>query len=222
MRSSRLALAALVVANLVPLAGVVALGWGVYDVMLLYWLENGVVGVFTLARMATAGRAPLATLVVGPFFALHYGLFWLVHGVFVVSLFGPEGPFTGSGPAGPTGGPGLGLSLPIAGEVPLVPGVGWALAALVLSHGVSFVQHWLLGGERVGVDPGAIMPRPYGRVVVLHLTLIAGGFLVLALGAPVLALVLMVALKIGVDAAAHLRSHAAARAGPGAPHAVVR
>ena len=121
------------------------------------------------------------------------------------------GPFGGPGAGAPTAGPTLPFPLPIAGEIPLVAGAGWALAALVLSHGVSFVQNWLLGGERDGVDPGALMQRPYGRVVVLHLTLIAGGFIVLALGAPALALVLMVALKIGVDAAAHLRSHAAAR-----------
>lgn len=215
MRSSRLALTALVVANVVPLIGVVALGWKVYDVMLIYWLENGVVGAFTLLRMVTAGRNAASTLFMGPFFTVHYGMFWLVHGVFVVTLFGPAGPFGGPSSAGTAAAPTLPFALPIAGEIPLVPGAVWALAALGLSHGVSFVQNWLLGGERDGVDPGALMPRPYGRVVVLHLTLIAGGFFVIALGAPVLALVLMVVLKIGVDAAAHLRSHAAARgAGP--------
>jgi hypothetical protein len=206
-----LALAALVAANVLPLVGVVALGWGVYDVMLIYWLENGVVGAFTLLRMATAGRNPASVLFMGPFFTVHYGMFWLVHGVFVVTLFGPAGPFGGA-PDGPAAaGPALPFALPIAGEIPLVAGAGWAVAALVLSHGVSFVQNWLLGGERDGVDPGALMQRPYGRVVVLHLTLIAGGFFVMALGAPLLALALMVALKIGVDVAAHLRSHAAAR-----------
>ena len=211
MRSSRLALAALVAANLVPLLGVAALGWGVYDVMLIYWLENGVVGVYTLARMATAGRAPLATVVMGPFFVVHYGLFWLVHGVFVVTLFGPTGPFVGSVPTAASNGPSPAFALPIIGEVPWAAGAGWALAGLLLSHGVSFVQNWLLGGERDGVDPREIMARPYGRVMVLHLTLLGGGFVVSALGAPLLALVLMVALKIGVDAAAHLRSHDAAR-----------
>jgi hypothetical protein len=143
----------------------------------------------------------------GPFFTVHYGMFWLVHGVFVVTLFGPTGPFAGPGAVA---GPSLPIALPITGEVPLVPGAGWAIAALLLSHGVSFVQTWLRGGERDGVGPATLMRRPYGRVLVLHLTLLLGGFLVVALGAPLLALVLMVAIKIGVDAAAHLRSHAAA------------
>jgi hypothetical protein len=216
VRSSRLALVALVVANLVPLGGVLALGWGVYDVMLIYWLENGVVGLYTLARMATAGRHPLATALIGPFFVVHYGMFWLVHGVFVVTLFGPTGPFGTAAPSAAPVGPSLPFALPIVGEVPWVAGAGWALAGLLVSHGVSFVQNWLLGGERDGVEPREIMPRPYGRVVVLHLTLIGGGFVVMALGAPVLALVLMVALKIGVDAAAHLRSHDVAQPAPSA------
>jgi hypothetical protein len=51
------------------------------------------------------------------------------------------------------------------------------------------------------------MGQPYARVVVLHLTIIGGGFLVMALGAPVLGLLLLVVLKIGVDLAAHLREH---------------
>ena len=58
VKASPLALAALVAVNLVPLVGVAFLGWRLYDVMLLYWLENGVIGAFTLARMVTAGSAP--------------------------------------------------------------------------------------------------------------------------------------------------------------------
>ena len=225
MKASPLALAALVAVNLIPLAGVAFLGWRLYDVMLLYWLENGVIGAFTLARMLTAGTARAATLVFGPFFVVHYGMFWMVHGIFVVTLFGGRGPFAfgdgfGPVPVGPgSGDPGFGSSLPLPfmGSVPLVDGFAIALAGLVLSHGVSFVQNWLLGGERQGSTPASIMPRPYGRVVVLHLTLLFGGFAVQLSGAPLAALMLMVALKIGLDVAAHLREHrdalaAAARA----------
>lgn len=217
VKASPLALAALVAVNLVPLVGVAFLGWRLYDVMLLYWLENGVIGAFALARMVTAGSAPAATLFFGPFFVVHYGMFWIVHGIFVVSLFGGQGPFATGGGAAPLGAaagdPSFGpsLALPFVGRIPLVEGFGVALAALVLSHGVSFVQNWLLGGERRGASPATVMPRPYGRVVVLHLTLLVGGFAVQLLGAPLVALVLMVALKIGLDAAAHLREHRAAR-----------
>lgn len=207
MHSSLAAVLALVAANLVPVAGVLFFDWAVYDVMLVYWLENGVIGLFTLLRMATAGREALATVALGPFFVVHYGLFWVVHGAFVVSLFAPETAFGGSA---------LPVSLPIVGEVPWVPAAGWAVLGLVASHGVSFVQNWWLGGERRGATPRALMSGAYGRVVVLHLALIGGGFAVEMLGTPMIALLALVVLKIGLDVSAHLREHAGAARRAGA------
>jgi hypothetical protein len=50
-----------------------------------------------------------------------------------------------------------------------------------------------------------LMSQPYGRIVVLHLTIMGGGFLMMALGSPTVGLVLLVVLKIGLDLSAHLR-----------------
>jgi len=221
VNASRVALTALVAANLVPLIGVAFFGWRLYDVMLIYWLENGVIGAFTALRMATATEQRASALAFVPFFTLHYGLFWLVHGVFVVALFGPEGPFgavtgaeSGAAPAGTwlaaPGGPSI--ALPIVGAVPVAAGAAVAAVGLVVSHGVSFVRNWLAAGERDGRSPSSLMRQPYGRVVVLHVTLLVAGFAVTALGAPIAALVFMVVLKIVLDAAAHLSEHRRARA----------
>ena len=51
MRSSALAL---VIANLAPLYGVLALGWKVAPIMVFYWAENLVVGFFNVLKMARA------------------------------------------------------------------------------------------------------------------------------------------------------------------------
>jgi hypothetical protein len=40
---------------------------------------------------------------------------------------------------------------------------------------------------------------PYGRVVVLHMTIIFGGFVVLSLGQPVAAVALLALLKTGLE-----------------------
>jgi hypothetical protein len=48
------AVASLVLANLVPLAGVVWFGWSVRTVLIVYWLENGVVGAFNVLKMLHA------------------------------------------------------------------------------------------------------------------------------------------------------------------------
>ncbi|NIA27398.1 MAG: hypothetical protein GWP02_05020 [Desulfobulbaceae bacterium] len=48
----------LILANLVPLAGVLFLGWRVFDVIILYWAENVVIGVINVLRMITCRPEP--------------------------------------------------------------------------------------------------------------------------------------------------------------------
>ena len=83
---------ALIVANLVPLYGVFRLHWPVFPILLLFWMENVVVGVFNVFKMLVASPAEPATWltksVMIPFFCVHYGMFTLVHGIFVFVLFG--------------------------------------------------------------------------------------------------------------------------------------
>ncbi|WP_156917439.1 DUF6498-containing protein [Salinarimonas rosea] len=193
--------AALVLANLVPLAGVLAGGWRVFDVLLLFWAENVVIGILNLARMAmVALRGERGGLAMAGFFAVHYGIFTVVHGVFVVTLFGPPG------------------ASPIAGfALLLAPGLALPLAALAASHGLSFVVNFVVGGEMDRTTLGALMAAPYGRVVVLHVTIIFGGFAVEASGAPIVALALLVGLKILVDLAAHVAEHRGPRAAAARP-----
>jgi hypothetical protein len=52
------------------------------------------------------------------------------------------------------------------------------------------------------------MMAPYRRIIVMHLTIIFGGWLVLLLETPAPALALLVALKTVVDLRAHRREHA--------------
>ena len=52
--SSYGALVALIVANLIPLFGVLFLGWSVWNILVIYWLENGIAGVINVLKMSTA------------------------------------------------------------------------------------------------------------------------------------------------------------------------
>ena len=83
----------------------------------------------------------------------------------------------------------------------------WAFSALFISHGVSFLLNFLLGGERDRLTVSQLMAAPYGRIVILHVTIIAGAFATMALGQPIFLLIILVALKIGVDVSMHLREH---------------
>jgi hypothetical protein len=189
--------AALILANTAPLIGVLAHHWTVFAVVLLYWSENVVVGVFNVLRMlcarpneaiAWAGKAFII-----PFFCFHYGMFTFVHGIFVVGIFG------GAFGKGPISSSPLGLLTAVRQA-----GLGWAIAALVASHGFSFFHNYLAGGEYRRVGLPQLMFQPYGRVVVLHIGIIGGAFLVIALHSAVPALVLLIALKTTLDLVAHL------------------
>jgi hypothetical protein len=184
--------AALVAANLVPLAAVALGWWSTYEVMLLFWAENVVIGLVQVLRFGTLAvlRGMVAALGVAVFFTLHYGLFTLVHGMFVLSLFAPEDGWDAA-----------------AGLLFSLDGLLFGLLALGASHLVSFVVNFLHGGEYRQAAPEALMMEPYGRIVVLHLAILFGGFATTLLGAPAAVLVVLVLLKIGFDLRAHLAAH---------------
>lgn len=198
----------LIAANLVPLYGVLALGWAVFPVVVLFWLENVAIGALNVLRMLVAdpgSRAAWAQkLFLIPFFCVHYGLFTAVHGLFVFTLFGGEpyralidGLWTGD------------AARAVIAESALWP----ALAALAASHLFSFLFNYLGDGEYRHANPAMLMFGPYGRVVVLHVTIILGGILAQALQSPLWALLLLIAFKIALDLRAHLREHRTGSAG---------
>jgi hypothetical protein len=78
---------------------------------------------------------------------------------------------------------------------------------LAISHGVSFWLNYLGRGEYLRTSGPAQAMAPYGRVVILHLTIILGAIVSLTLGSPFGSVVVLVVLKTVVDLALHLRSH---------------
>jgi len=184
------------VANALPIAGVLFLGWGVFPLVLLYWLENVVVGGFNMAKLLLAQpREPVywaGKVLLIPFFVVHFGMFTYIHGVLVVALLGPKGAGT--------------QPFDVLGTVP--PAIranhlGWAVVSLLVSHGLSFYWNYLKNGEYQRASLNAVMMQPYGRVVVLHLTVLLGGWIVMTLGSPLPALLLLVVLKTAADLRAH-------------------
>ena len=187
-------------ANLVPLGGALLWGWSVYDIVLLFWAENLVIGVMQVLRMGTVAvlRKLPAMLFLAGFFCFHYGLFTFVHGIFVVTMLAPREQEADG----------------LAGAMALLTsadGLLWGMLGLTASHLFSYVVNFLRGGEWRTPDPMQLMVQPYGRVVVLHLTILGGAFLATALGETAVVLALLVGLKVIVDLRAHWREH-----GPGA------
>jgi len=206
--------ASLVIGNLLPLWAVWQGHMSVGDVFIVYWLENVAVWAITIVKVRTArgpGRPGGSTMKLngrpvdassGPalsfFFALHYGIFTAVHGVFAFVMASVAG-----GDLHPA---------------------SWLLAglALALSHLGSLWINWYDGGERLRVSSASAMWAPYPRMLVLHVSILVGFAIAMrSVGsadtpsgleqlAPVL---ILLGLKTVVDLALHLweRSRAGSR-----------
>ncbi len=172
---------ALIAANLVPLFGVFFFGWDLFALLVLFWAENVVVGIYAFCRVALVREKIAIRILTMILFAFHFGLFTAVHGMFVYALFGK-------------------------GYVPITA-ILLGFFSLVLSHGVSFFTNYVGKKEYIKTTTEKEMHRPYRRVVVMHLTIIFGGMLSGLFHEPLFALLILVFLKIVIDVSTHIREH---------------
>jgi hypothetical protein len=185
----------LVLANLVPILGVFFLGWNLFSIMFFYWLESAVIGVYNIPKMFMAqiseesdpDAARTSAIFTSTkifsvvFFIVHFGIFMIGHGVFIFALFGP-------------------IEL-------TVTSVLLGIVSLFISHGVSFKTNFIDGKEYEKVNLSQQMFAPYQRIILMHVSIFVVAFVVSIVGAPNIALVVMVLLKMALDLVAHAREH---------------
>jgi hypothetical protein len=170
-----------------PLIGVLWGGWAVRDVLVLYWVENLIIGFWQWIKMATVrspgrGRGGVAARIFRlGFFTVHYGIFCAVHGAFIMNITAPAG----------NAAPEFALDLPRE--------AWFAVASMFVSHGVGTWQTYFANGRYRTADPEKLMMEPYKHIVVIHVAIIAGGFAAVALDESILVLVLIVLGKLLID-----------------------
>ncbi|MEM7768083.1 MAG: DUF6498-containing protein, partial [Pseudomonadota bacterium] len=175
---------------LLPIYAVFAFGWGAAPLVLLYWLENLIIGAVTLLRMLVRGASGGAVgaagaLFTGAFFTVHFGLFCFVHGTFLTYFAAMS---EGREPEGfPTP-----MSL-IGDALAIAPGVMPIAAALLAWHVLSAVQDMRAGETD---DVHTIMSSPYGRIIVLHFGLFIGFGAMAVLGDPLLGVLGLILLDV--------------------------
>lgn len=187
--------AAMVAGALVVAGGVLFLDWPAFTVLALFWLENVVIGVANWLRLLLIGlhlpqRQVLNTIGMLAFFPVHYGIFCVGHAEILVSIFGGD-DVPKSADTGPAGLLAQALAEPL----------GWiALAAIVVTVALDSLRWWR--GKRddiVADDLAHAMFAPYPRIFILHVTIVVGGFLLVARAAPAALVLLLVALKLAFD-----------------------
>jgi hypothetical protein len=69
---------ALIAANIAPLFGVLFFGWDAAAIVLLYWIENLIVGAYNILRMilvkVKSQSEQFKKLFIIPFFCVHFGV----------------------------------------------------------------------------------------------------------------------------------------------------
>ena len=196
--TGRFSIAVLITANLLPLVGVLLWDWDVFFVLLLFWCENVIIGVFGIARLIVAGDSENAVegLFLPAFFLVHYGGFMFGHFMLLFAMYSSHAAGAGQS------------AEPVDYYSMVVENLNWmAVVALFISHGWSFIENYMGRREHENLRPGAAMALPYRRMMITHVALLAGGFFLIERGQPLAGLVLLVILKIVLDVTFHRREH---------------
>lgn len=247
-RSPKITGLALVFGNLLPLVGVMFFDWSVMEILWIYWAESAIIGVLNVASMilsathdANGTFEPLGLMAAVPlsaFFCVHFGGFMFGHAVFFGVL--PEiaessGLFQSDalsvnileGPAALLTLFGCPLDRACTAADVFASPVSGGVAALLMSHGVSFYVHFLRGREYYHSEMMQLFIAPYKRIIVMQITIILGAFALVALATlfPDYAIQslagIWVVIKIIVDLQAHWRAHRTQLAAEPAPNAAL-
>jgi hypothetical protein len=212
---ARVTVPALVLANLIPILGVVIFDWDVAAVVLLYWAESLVVGFYYVVKilmlpMAAPAEHFVKALLI-PFFCFHFGGFCAVHGFFLMIIFKigppPQQLMNGADWPGPLVFLGLLINVIVHLLAAAPKGLLLGVIGLGISHGISFVGNHLVGEERKSLTMVDLMLQPYVRIMVMHGAIILGGVCIMLLRSPIPLLIILVLVKIVIDVQLHLRSH---------------
>ena len=175
----------LIISNLITIYFTIREGWTLYIVLLIFWFQSVIIGIFTFIRILTIKkfntnglkvdgrevRYPNKTkFIIAFFFLFHYGFFHLIYGIFLLSM-----PLV-SGILSKFGG--------ITQDQPYVNSfydslIFFGLSVLIffINHLISFLFNYKedIKNEK---NIGALMFLPYARIVPMHLFIIIGVFLI--------------------------------------------
>ncbi len=180
IKSGYLSGGTLIVANLIPLGGVLFFGWEPVSVFVFYIFETILVGLFTVLKMLTVyftnrdvairrepdiDTASASGFVLIPFFLFHYfffvfiqtGIFFALTGFVIRDFKSPFHLFNN-------------LMHFISAETSI------ALAGLVMSQAISYAMDFMLSGDFKTTSLAQLMSQPYSRIFIQQFAVILGGF----------------------------------------------
>lgn len=177
----------IIAANSIPIIGVIIFRWNPFTILLIYWGESLIIGLFNLLKMFISGlinnhRFSMSdfkqTAGLCAFFIFHYGMFMLVHGIFIIVFMFLS--LTQNAKTSAEAADYLSVFINFfpqsAAPVDILESELSAVIALFISHLVSFYLYFIRTGEYNYTGADTYMMRPYKRIIVMHLTIIFGAF----------------------------------------------
>jgi hypothetical protein len=194
----------LILANLVPLVGVLFFGWDGKSIIVIYILETVMIGIINALKMLTVyfingtknepKESPKTQNITGlgivPFFLFHYNFFIFVQSVLFFafsSMWEPMGkgiePFNIIG----------NFALYINQET------AWALGSLLMANLTYFLNDFVLNDKYKKASMVGLMFAPYKRIFLQQFLVILGGFVFMLTGGIAAVMALFVVLKTIAD-----------------------
>lgn len=181
-RPNSLAIVLMMLGNLIPLVGVIWWGWTVASVLVLYWVETVIIGLMNVPRIMATKDGFGIKVFISLFFMVHFGGFCWGHAFFLKQSF--------------NAGPEFDALLNFRAELsPLVI----SAAAFFASHLFGLIRSFFGPVKYKDRDANLQMFTPYGRIIIMQFTVLLGGGLVMMLGSPLAAIIILILLKTWLD-----------------------
>jgi hypothetical protein len=191
----------LIIINLIPIIGVLFMGWNSATLILAYWIESAIIGFFTILKMRKAknlgkppknirfNKRPLDVEKMGRsgtifFFLFHYGLFMFVHLIFLL-VFITQG--IGN------------ITRPVS-SLSFITNLLIFSIVIFISHLQSYIINFIGQQEYKKKTVAQLFTTPYKRIIPMHIAIIFGAFLLPTA-------ILLVILKTVIDLFSHINEH---------------
>lgn len=188
----------LVISNLIPLFGTLFYEWNAPQIIIAYWVENLVIGYFTMLKIPLSEGLTVANITLNDihvskipkekittFFIMHYSIFCLAHGIMIYAFFLKEVSFNQ-----------IGLS-----------SVLLMTTSIFISHLISYRTNFIEKREYLNISPSQQMIKPYSRIMIMHLVVILAGNIAENSGYALMSVVMLILLKTAVDLGSHILEH---------------
>lgn len=196
MNKSSKSIIFLLTANVIPIYGVIFLGWRVIDLLFLYWAESAMIGFFNLLKILTAKEKDsnfglqmmIHKFIAVIFLPIHFGVFIAVFG-FIIFIIANV------------------IDKTEVSFLAMISSIWIGILCLFISHLYSFLVNYYWGGERYNAPIDKLFWQPYRRLFVMNFTVAGSAALTIIFGQQMIMLIFFIVAKTAADLFSHLWEH---------------